>query len=267
MHMKRFIAALAISLATLNSLSLPALAWKKTLPGFNGYRFSETGTNQEGGVQMVPDPIDPGNADDVYRFSIKPGPCVGSDCDHQSARATVQQRPDAKQPHEVWYGWDIYFPPDFPINGKQSSGKWLFNEWKDQSCNLASLSLDANLGGSELIWEMSKLSGKAADGKGNDCMAVMRAPLGKMSKLLGSWHRFEVYARWTKSDDGRFIIYMDGEVKLDYSGVTCSNCDRMNFYLFGNYLCCTESTTSIQPSTVYYRYLSRAKRREDLQWH
>lgn len=266
MSMRLLGSCLAIGIGAFGSLAGPALAWEKTLPGFNGYRFIATGTNQEGGIQMVPDPIDPSNPSDVYRFSIAPGPCVGSDCDHQSARATVQQSTDAKQPKEVWYGWDIYFPPDFPINGKQTNGKWLFNEWKDQSCNLASLSLDANLGGRDLIWEMSVLSGKAADGKGNDCKAVMREPLAKMSTLVGSWHRFEIFARWTKNGDGRFIIYLDGEVKLDYTGVTCSNCDRMNYYLFGNYLCCTESTEKIQPSTVYYRYLSRAKKREDLQW-
>lgn len=113
---------------------------------------------------------------------------------------------------------------------------------------------------------MSALSGKAADGKGNDCKAVMRERLTKMSTLVGSWYRLEIFTRWTKNEDGRFIIYLDGAVKLDYKGVKCSNFDRMYYYLFGNYLCCTESTEQIQPSTVYYRYLSRAKKRENLQW-
>lgn len=140
-----------------NTLVGPALAWDRKLPRFNGYRFIATDTNQDGGIHMAPDPIDPSNSFDVYRFSISPGPCVFSDCDHQSARATVQPTTDAKQPKEVWYGWDIYFPPDFLINGKQSNGKWLFNEWKDQSCNLASLTLDANLG-----WPRSYLGDECA---------------------------------------------------------------------------------------------------------
>lgn len=257
----------ALALALTIFFIEPALAWPRTLHGFNGYQFFEVDRNQRGGFTMVPDPIDPNNTKKVYKFSIRPEKCVGKECHQQSVRSSIQQGPDAKQPKTAWYGWDMYFPPDFPNDGVQRLGLQQFNEWKDQNqCGLVSLAVDPNQGGRDLLWVMQKPTGKPETQFGGDCVPVMRISIAKISDLVGSWHRFEVFAHWTTEGDGQFKVYIDGKQKVDYTGVTCFNCDKMNYFSFGNYLCCTESSEKIQPSTVYYRFLSRSKSRQELKW-
>jgi hypothetical protein len=263
---KRLVALCAAMAMFMNMCALPALAWPNKLPGFDGYRFYKSDRNQSGGFTMVPDPLDPNNPNDVYKFSIVPKRCTPDDCKQQSVRSTVQQGPDANQPKEIWYGWDIYFPADFPKAGTQGRGFQIFNEWKDKDCKLVGLSVNHNRGGRDLLWEMEAPTGQPELQFGGDCVPILEISLGRMSNIVGSWHRFEFFARWSEGEDGRYVVYMDGEKKVDYSGITCFYCSKSNYYLFGNYLCCTESAKTIQPSTVYYRNLSRAARREDLVW-
>lgn len=264
MLVRKFIVFLTLAASLL--YSLPAAAWQRTIPGFGGSQFFLSSTNQRGGFTMAPDPLDAANPKEVYRFSIQPGPCTGFDCQQQSVRSTIQQGEDARQPKEVWYGWDIYFPADFPRDGQQATGKQIFNEWKDRNCKLVGLTVIPNIGGKDLLWEMSGPTGKSKNKAGEECQGLARFPIGPMSKIVGRWHRFEFFARWSKGDDGRYVVYMDGKKLVDYTGATCTNCDQKNQHLFGNYLCCTENTETIKPSTVYYRFVSRAKKREDLQW-
>lgn len=268
MLLKRLLGFCASLVTIIGIGTLPADAWPRQLPGFDGYRFFESDRNQSRSFTMVPDPIDPSNTSKVYKFSIRPERCKGAECEQQSVRSSVQQGPDAGQPDEAWYGWDIYFPPDFPQPGAQKTGLQQFNEWKDQhQCGLISLAVSPNHGGRELLWRVQKPTGLPAGQYGYDCTSVFQESLGNITDLMGKWHRFEVFIKWSGAEDGQFVIYLDGKKKVVYSGPTCFTCGHMNYYSFGNYLCCTDSSKTIQPSTVYYRYLSRAARREDLTWH
>lgn len=237
------------------------------LPGFGSHKFELTDTSPPKSFAMVPDPIDASNKGNVFRFATTPAHCYRDDCEQQSVRSTLSQDSHTFQPNEAWYGWELYFPKDFPINGEQAHGKQIFNEWKDQTkCKLVGLALFNDLGGNELFWDFSKPTGKANNKGGNECSSILKAPVAKMSNFLGAWHRFEFFARWSEKSDGRFLVYLDGKLKVDFSGVTCFNCRAMNYAMIGNYLCCTPDTKNTQPSVVYYRYVSRAKTREELQW-
>ncbi|PDT31134.1 hypothetical protein CO660_03595 [Rhizobium sp. L9] len=237
------------------------------VPGFTHPFRVTTERNQPGGFAMVKDPLDQYNAAKVFKFSINPGPCVQDDCEQQSARATVQQGRKAKQPKEAWYGWDMYFVPDFPIGSKQVRGHQIFVEFKDQDqCQLVALTTNPHSNDQFLSWSMEKPSGKQMTQFGGDCINLFDMRVASIRELAGAWHRFELFVRWTREGDGRFLMFLDGKQVVDYHGVTCFSCDKLNYFLFGNYLCCTTGTKLVVPATVYYRYVSMAKSREALVW-
>jgi hypothetical protein len=239
-----------------------------SLPGFGNDRFFQSDRNQPGGFHKRRDPEASAGKGKIFEFSVVPRRCVRADCEHQSARSTVQQY-HASQPLEAWYGWEMYFPKDFAYGPKQVSGFNIFNEWKEQDeCMLVGLT---NFGGAveprtdepdlHLSWRMQNAN------LPGDCPMVLKRPIAKFKDLLGKWSRFEVFIRWSKGSDGNVKIYLDGKLKLDYHGETCfSDCNANMYYLFGHYICCTADTTAIQPSKVYYRFVSRGQEREDLQW-
>lgn len=236
-----------------------------TINGFGQDRFFLADNSQPKGFAMVKDPIDLTNKENVYRFKVRPARCIGSDCQQQSARSSLQQRHNVKQPKEAWYGWEIYFPKEFPIGDSLVSGIEIFNEWKDQDqCVLVSLAIFR--GERRLSWHMEEPTGGKATQNGGDCRLVFDQTIGFMSDLTGSWHRFELSARWSGGADGRFMLYLDGKLNSEYSGRTCNENCAKNYHLFGNYLCCTPDTKSIAETTVYYRHISRAEAREGLNW-
>ena len=257
---------LCFCLLFLSSLGGTALARDDLrITGFGQDRFFLSDNSQPNGFAMVRDPADASNRQKVYRFSVRPSQCIGGDCQQQSARSSLQQGNNVRQPEEAWYGWDIYFPAGFPTGDRLISGLETFNEWKDQDqCDLVSLSITR--GQRKLVWHMEAPTGKAMTQFGGDCRMVFEKPVASVSDLVGSWHRFELFARWSGGADGRFVLYLDGKAKVDYSGRTCNENSARNYHLFGNYLCCTPDSTRIAESTVYYRFISRASSRAGLKW-
>ena len=258
--------AMAALLVALTSALASAAEKRFKLPGFaHSFRVSER--NQPGGFSMVKDPLDASNSKKVYKFSIAPGPCVKQDCEQQSARGSVQQVSQAKQPKEAWYGWDMYFPTDFPYGINQIRGHQIFPEFKDQhQCQLVALTTNPHSNGQNLSWSMEKPTGIKATQFGGDCTPVFEKPVAKFRDIVGAWHRYELFVRWSKKDDGKFLMYLDGKLVVEYAGFTCFECDKMNQFYFGNYLCCTPDTKQLKAAIVYYRYVSSAKSREALLW-
>ena len=165
---KILVAVLVTALST--SLSFGA---GKTfaLPGFTDSFRITTERNQPGGVAMVRDPLDQDNTAKVFKFSIKPGPCVLDDCEQQSVRATVEQRPGAKQPDEAWYGWDMYLAPGFPASAQEARKHQTLAEFKDQKqCMLVSLDTTPDNDDNFLTWSMEKPTGKKMTQSGGDCI-------------------------------------------------------------------------------------------------
>ncbi|QIG47455.1 hypothetical protein G5V57_06750 [Nordella sp. HKS 07] len=230
--------------------------------------FLVSNRNQPGGFTMDRDPVDAINKKKVYRFEIVPRKCVSDDCEQQSARASVQQVPEGTlQPKEAWYGWDMYLPTEFPFSTAQTRGHEIFTEFKDQhQCQLVALITNPNRNDDFLSWSMEKPTGQKMTQFGGDCEVVFERPVIRIREVLGGWHRYELFARWSKKNDGKFQLYLDGTEVVNYNGITCWSCDKMNYFLFGNYLCCTPNTQKIARSTVFYRFVSRARTRDGLVW-
>lgn len=245
-----------------------SLGQQFSLPGFGSDRFFQSDRNQSGGFHKVIDPLTSEGKKRIFEFSVIPRRCFKADCEQQSARSTVQQY-HASQPTEAWYGWDMYFPKDFPYGPKQVSGFNIYNEWKEQDdCMLAGLT---NFGGAaeprtgrpdmQLSWRMANAN------LPGDCPMVLKEPIANFKDVLGRWTRFEVFIRWSREKDGNVQVYMDGKLKLNYAGETCfSDCNKNMYYLFGHYICCTANTKEIVASKVYYRNVSRSKTRDGLKW-
>lgn len=264
--MRMLVVVLAIIVTATTFAPSVAHAWRSEFRNFDGC-FEKVPNLQPKSIKLVHDPTDPANPNEVISFTVVPKKCIGPDCDQQSARSAVKQCEGTKQPKEIWYGWEMFLPVDFPHNGEQIRGFQQFVQWKDQpQCRLVGLAIDANLGGTTLDWGMEKPTGVKPGQYGGDCQQIMKYQIAKVSNLLGKWQKFELFARWSEGDDGRFVLYLNGEVKVDYRGITCFNCGSRNAAAFGNYICCTPDSKRLLPSTVYYRSISSAKRREDLIW-
>ena len=244
-----------------------AESWSNEFKNFTGCRFEPVLDMQPNSMQLVADPANPDNPNTVLAFSVTPKKCIGNDCNHQSVRSALAQCREGNHPKELWYGWEMFLPKDFPHDGQQIRGFQQFAEWKDQDqCGIASTAVDAYTGSDFLEWVLHVPTGKKPGQFGGDCQQVKNFPLARVSSILGKWVKFELYAVWSKGSDGRFELYVDGAKRVNYSGPTCVNCDQRNGAIFGNYLCCTPDSKAVLPSTVYYRSISSAPKREELIW-
>jgi hypothetical protein len=258
--MQFLVAILALVTIFFTSTPVAAQSWRTEFKNFGGCAFERVPNMQPKSMQLVADPVDPKNPNKVLAFSVVPKECIGDDCSSQSARSAVKQCQEGNHPREIWYGWEMFLPQDFPHDGQQIRGFQQFAEWKDQDqCGIASTAIDSNLGGKFLNWVLQMPKGK-------DCLKTRDFPLGLVSTFLGKWTKFELFAIWSEDLDGRFELYVDGVKMVDFTGQTCTNCSNRNQALFGNYLCCTPDSKKVLPSTVYYRSISSAKTREQIIW-
>lgn len=241
--------------------------WRSKFDNFTGCAFEKVPNMQPKSMQLVVDPADPESTKKVLAFSVVPRKCIGGDCDQQSVRSAVKQCQVGNHPKEIWYGWEMFLPSDFPRNGQQIRGFQQFAEWKDQDqCGIASTAINAFAGGKVLSWIMHVPTGQKPGQFGGDCQQTREFVLAKVSSIVGKWLKFELYAVWSEGNDGRFEMFVDGVRRVNYSGPTCVNCHKRNQALFGNYLCCTPDSKKVLPSTVYFRSISSAKTREKLIW-
>ena len=265
--MQFLVAILTLTTILFSSTPVLAQSWRAELKNFSGCAFEKVPNMQPKSMQLVADPADPENPNDVLAFTVVPKKCIGGDCDQQSVRSAVKQCQEGNQPREIWYGWELFLPVDFPHDGQQIRGFQQFVSWKDQDqCGIAAIGSDAYLGGKFLNWIMHVPTGKKAGPFGGDCQKTTDIPLGRVSGFLGKWTKFELFAIWSEGLDGHFELYVNGAKMVDYSGQTCTNCSNRNQAAFGNYLCCTPDSKKVLPSTAYFRSISSAKTRENLIW-
>lgn len=216
-----------------------------------------TDFSQPNSFSVVPDPLSE-SAKDVLKFSIRNLKCQGEDCSSQSVRSSFFTDVGKGQPRKSWYGWDVYFPVNFPYGNRQSSGYYQFIEWKNHhACQRMAFSNKGKSSDNYLSFSLKRT-------EGSDCIEEYSKSIVSFKELVGNWHRFEVYIEWSSKEDGRAEVYLDGKLRLDYSGPTCDRSCSMNYFLIGIYLCCTRSTEAVTPAEVFYKNVSNATVREKL---
>jgi Polysaccharide lyase len=170
------------------------------------------------------------------------------------------------QPEQAWYGWEIFYPSDFPYAERQARGGVQFASFK-HTVYCASMYLVHQSGhdDDDLIWRITRYTGASPKQVSEQCKLVQEAKVARMRDLLGKWTRFELFVKWSQQSDGEFRLYINGKQKLAYHGVTCTNdCDQFNQFNYGIYLSNAPSRDSIAKTYVLFKNVDRAASREAL---
>nr|WP_302477936.1 heparin lyase I family protein [Ruegeria atlantica] len=212
----------------------------------------------------------------IHSFSIYGGECVTSaygdgtgkgDCSYGSVRSMLREtKSDGRwvfpQPPEAWYGFDMLVPANFPTQGAQTKGSYIFTQWKGGVCPHASINHSTRKGQGDIIYLRLQAPRDVAN---HDCRDIARIPLMKMRDFKGQWRNFQVYAKWSHKADGQIIVYIDGQQVGNYSGPTLNvppnhphKKAKMNHFDIGVYLCCTAGVKYIRPGTIYFANVNRA---------
>lgn len=209
-----------------------------------------------------------------HQFQIYGGDCVvpnydgqtEGDCTFNSVRSQLMEpgwdRAGTRQPETAWYGFDFLMPNSFPIGSAQTRGLYNYAQWKGNNCPHVALVSDQR--STQLSVLMMQTTGT------NDCAPLVQRGLIDLNRLKGRWVRFEVFARWSKDEDGRLEFYVDGDLVGSYDGPTITALpinpgDAVkNHFDFGPYLCCTSGLRNIRPGELFYANVSRAASREAL---
>jgi hypothetical protein len=258
-----------IALATLISWIAPAIAQDRT--GFDPLVVDDLSAPKS--VRKMRDPTGSAPAPTVYAFTIPAGYCnpkkydasqPDSDCTWKSTRSQYRENVFATkkngnaQPREGWYGWQVYFPADFPYGAHQTKGHYEFAYWHNHQCPHLTFSNSAGQD-SILYLETNKALGNY------ECEPGARLPVADFKNLVGKWSKFEVYVKWANDASGKAIVYLDGKQAQTYTGPTLvAGFEKTNYFKFGIYLCCTDDVKRIKEASVYYSNVRRAATREGL---
>lgn len=87
-------------------------------------------------------------------------------------------------------------------------------------------------------------------------------PLIRKLDLRGRWHKIEVHARWSRSSDGFFKVWVNGGQKVNIQGRTLN--DKGTYFKYGIYRSFLSRSARHPTQTVYYANVRKARSRENL---
>lgn len=246
---------------------LPVMSVAEKFSGFSsGFAVAEN--SQRKSYTYVADPTGSAPSTKVHSFNLGAGCTTKDDCDYQSARTQLHERERQRPASDGWYGWWMYIPKDFVIAEEQpSKGYYTFAQWKNHGCphvSFRNIPVNAYVGVVENVDPDMIYIETLNQFPGQDCSRKARVPVVSIDELRGGWHKFEVYAEWSHSKDGRFVVYVDGVKRVDYTGSNQTEGWDENYFQFGIYLCCTKNVDEIQPVSVFYSNVSKSPKREKL---
>ena len=97
------------------------------------------------------------------------------------------------------------------------------------------------------------------------CVPRMRARIANFRDIVDKWTRFEVHVKWSTKEDGNATVFMNGEKVASIDGPNLiKKFEKVNYFKFGVYLCCTGDVKKIKATGMYYAGVKRAKVREEL---
>lgn len=191
----------------------------------------------------------------VERFELRSGDCDRSspDCNNDRERVEFHERGRLQRVgEEVWLGWSIMLPNEFPRQGRRMNVK---------------LGQFHQLGGSgpELLFELDDSSYivnmRDPSIRDEDPMHPVgefrRATLTSRNSMLGRWVRVVVNARWSRSQDGFVRVWLNGQLRFSYDGPTTNDDDDI-YFRYGVYRSFVSRCHGSCPTLVaYYRDVRR----------
>ena len=177
-----------------------------------------------------------------------------SDCGQNSVRSEISEL-GHHQPKESWYRWNVFLPNDFPI---QEGGKLLLGQWHNGECPHVSFTSPGKAG-SYNGFSSGVLYFETMKTWQGDCKDTQRIPFTSIQELRGKWTEFVMFARWSNKADGKFQIYINGELAMNWDGRTLTKGkESRNYVKVGIYQCCN-GDNPIKPASAMFTTPERSK--------
>ncbi len=222
--------------------------------------FMRSLNDKSHGYTVVPDPTiaASGNSspNQVERFEVRDGDCGAnrgwSDCANDRERSELSERNKTTVPGQrYWYSWKIFFPEDY-VNIYPT--KVALGQFHQHKAHVVWMFQNAD-GGYYLDDQVSGRTRKYY-------------PLISEEDLRGRWHKVEIDAKWSTSDDGWFRVWINGEQKVDYAGQTMQA--KAVYFKYGLYRSFVSrykkqySADTVPTQVVYFKDVARADSRDKL---
>jgi len=190
----------------------------------------------------------------AQKFEVRPGDCYANDC----TRTPVYERNEFAQAggenlegDEYWYAWSFYVP----TNVNQAA--WVYYGQFQQHSNYDSIWMFMKRDGQPFC-AMFDLTKNRMYNRWN-CYGQQTYPLIDEVDFAGRWHDIVVHAKWTQQNNGFTRIYVDGELKVDYTGYTRTIGNTDVYFKYGIYRIASQTT-----SIAYFDEIRRGKTREEV---
>ena len=184
-------------------------------------------------------------------FEVRPGDCFWNrwgwnDCDNDRERSELSEINKETIPgNEYWYGWSIYFPEEYVDISPTSTFLGQFHQ-----------------NNSHPVWMFeNKKYGRYLLRESVFGFISERHKLVDEDDLRGKWHKIEVQAKWSRSDNGFFRVWVNGEQKVDYSGQTMT-AEQVYFKygIYRSFLSKYKEDNGVNEIPVQKAYFSNVKR-------
>ena len=161
----------------------------------------------------------------IERFEVVDGGCAGQDCGssvgnngHYGDRERIELKVpphnrDTFNGSEFWYTWSIYFPKDYKSIYPAASMMGQFYE--------------KGYG--------PKYAFEEEDGYYLDVDHGSKILLIDNKNLRAKWHTIKIHAKWSKSNDGIFKVWVDNKVLSDFKGQTMFDSATEVYMKYGIY--------------------------------
>ena len=86
-------------------------------------------------------------------------------------------------------------------------------------------------------------------------------PFTSIQELRGKWTEFVMFARWSNKGDGKFLIYINGELVMNLDGIRTltKGKERKNYLKVGIYQCCN-GDNPIKPASALFTTPERSSK-------
>ena len=210
--------------------------------------------NKSYGYQIVEDVTGSAPTKFIERFEVRPGDCSANaggwdDCATNRERSELTQvNMDILIGSTEWYGWYIFVPMKHNVISPPAyMGQ--FHQYHAQPAwmfitNAGGYYLDRHLRSRKYLKLIDK------------------------TDLLGKWNKIEINAKWSKSGDGFFRVYVNGKISANFRGKTASA--SQIYFKYGVYRTHVSShkanyNTEALTQIVYFTKVKRGGSREDIQ--
>lgn len=184
-----------------------------------------------------------------WKFTLQNGWCSRdhswSDCDNDRQRSEIMQKNYARITSKpFWYSVSIFVPNSYKTLGNGPSSSWVQLH-------------QTNANSYAMLREKGPREGINFDIMPNGD-TVHRIYLGSLNQFKGKWTDIKIHAKYSKNNDGFFVVYMNNKKIGQYNGRTLSSLKngdgtvRMDLGIYQSYISKRNNNTNFPTQTLYF---------------